>query len=204
MFIQPQSESLWHWLYTNAPAAWISAVVATTALVASLKLGKRPKRLVVRELRTVTFLAVGPVLRRRIAMTIDGKSITDPRLIGYEIYNEGSDPIQNAALTITLPASTVVLSANARPSECPAKCESGEPENLVEVSIPYLNPYREHKQLVHLLIFVDGDTRPAKASGGGEGWSVRYSPLPGRKQLRKLFIIRSRWAWPPASSLSST
>jgi hypothetical protein len=122
-------------------------------------------------------------------MTIDSTPITDPRLIGYEIYNEGSDPIQDAALTITLPAGSVVLGANPRPSECPAKCEGGESENLVKVSIPYLNPYREHKQLVHLLIFVDGDTRPAKASGGGEGWSVRYSPLPGRKQMRKLFII---------------
>jgi hypothetical protein len=189
MIDQAQPESLWHWLYTNAPAAWISAFVATAALVATLNFRKRPKRVVVRELRTISFFAVGPVLRRRIAVTIDGTAITDPRLIGYEIYNEGSDPIQNVALTIALPIGAVVLGANPRPSECPAKCERGESENLVNVSVPYLNPYREHKQLVHLLVFVDGDTRPAKASGGGEGWSVRFSPLPGRKQMRKLFII---------------
>lgn len=137
----------------------------------------------------VSFLNVGPALRSRIAITFDGKPISDPRVIGYEIYNEGSDTIENAAFTITLPAGAVVLSAATVPDECESKGEAGAPENIVRVSIPYLNPFHVHKQLVRLLVFVDGETRPARVAGSGEGWSVRYSPLPGRKQMRKLYLI---------------
>ena len=34
-------------------------------------------------------------------------------------------------------------------------------------------------------MLADGETTPVEVNGSGEGWSVRYSPLPSQKQMRK-------------------
>jgi hypothetical protein len=186
MMTQAPPETVWHWLYTNAPAAWISAIAAVTTLVV-LQLRKRPKRVVVREFPSISFLRALPSMKHRIKTTFDGKPADALSMVGYEIHNEGSDPIKNAEFTLVLPPQAVVLGASIGPHDSEPKCEFTD--NLVTVSLPYLNPFHEHKQLITLLIVADGETSHAKVNGGGEGWSVRFSPLPGRRQMKKLYLV---------------
>lgn len=130
----------------------------------------------VRELPSVSFVHVEPAMRHRITTTFDGRSISALTVIEFELYNEGSEHIQNAALTVTLPAGTSVLQAHLYPRDSGPKCAVGE-DNLINVLLPYMNPFRDHKQLLRLMILADGETRPTQIKGSGEGWSVRYSPL---------------------------
>jgi hypothetical protein len=187
MIDQPQSE-FWHWLYTNAPAAWIAALVATVSLILVQVRRHRPKRLVVRELPSVSFLNVAAGMRHRITTTFDDRQINALVAVAYDVYNEGSDPIRNAAFTLALPRGAFVLNAAIRPRDSEPICEWTGADNLVKVSLPYVNPFREHKQLLRLLVLADGETHEATISGSGEGWSVRYVPLPGPGYARKLQI----------------
>lgn len=183
---QAHSESLLHWLYTNAPAAWISALIALALF--ALQLRKRPRRIVVRELPSASFVHVEPSLRHRITTAFDGHPINTLMVAAFELYNEGSEHIQNAALTVILPAGTVVLQATVLPRDCGPKCEVGG-DNRVTLSLPYVNPFREHKQLFRLFVLADGETRHAKITGSGEGWSVRYSPLPDPRRMGRIHLI---------------
>src|ERR1017187_5624313 len=196
MIGQAESQPLHNWFYTNAPAAWIAATVAIAALITGQLRRRRPKRLVVREAHGLSLLSIRPGLRKRLTVAYDGHPINALSMAVFDIYNDGSDPIQKAALTVILPEGNVVLSAvivPSDPSDCESKCQSSG--NEVTVSLSYVNPFREHKQLFYLMMLFDGESRHAKVYGGGEGWSVRYSPLPGPRQRRKLYLV------PPAISI---
>jgi len=80
---QAQSESLFHWLYTNPPAAWITAVAAVVTLVVLLVRRQRPRRLVMRELPSVSFLSVDPAMHHRICNDIRWSTDQHSRCCGF-------------------------------------------------------------------------------------------------------------------------
>ncbi len=141
-----------------------------------------------RELPSASFVHVDPSMRNRITTLFNGRPINALTATFFELYNEGSEHIQNATVTVTLPVETIVLQATVLPRDCEPRCDFGS-DNRVTVSLPYVNPFREHKQLLRLFVLADGETRHAKINGSGEGWSVRYVPLPGPKQIRKSYMI---------------
>ena len=63
MIDQPAQDSLRHWLYTNAPAAWTSAVIAFSLFIWNLALRKRPKRLVIRENENISYTQLPKVFK---------------------------------------------------------------------------------------------------------------------------------------------
>jgi hypothetical protein len=74
--IDQASQDTWlHWLYTDAPAAWLSALAAFIAFVLALRSRKKPKRLVVREIRNSSLIRIWPSIRPKIKMTFDDQPI---------------------------------------------------------------------------------------------------------------------------------
>jgi hypothetical protein len=161
-------------------------LVAITLL--GLKFRKRPKRLVIREMPSITFMHALPIVRDRIKTTFEGHEIDALSMVTYELHNEGSETIRDATFVVTLPTGSKVLDAALKPPDPQRKCV-GNQDNIVRVSFPYLNPLQEHKQILQLMILADGETEHAKITGEGDGWSVRYVPLPGPKQLRRRLRI---------------
>jgi hypothetical protein len=128
---------------------------------------------VIREVRNSSLLHVPRGIRDRISITFDESRISEVGQIEAEIFNGGSETIQNPRFTLTLPEGAKILDALLTPNEGAPASVIGE--NFVEVRVNYLNPVREHNHRLTLSLLVDGDTAPVKATGSGEGWSVRYS-----------------------------
>ena len=96
--------------------------------------------------------------------------------IDYELFNEGSDVIQNPDFTFTFPTESIVLDVLLTPEDAAAalKIEA----NKVMVRLPYINPVREHRQRLTLSILVDGNPAKVRVAGSGVGWSIRHQGLP--------------------------
>jgi hypothetical protein len=193
--MQSPPDSWAHWLYTNAPAAWLSALIAILTCIVLLRSRKRPKRLVVREVASSSLVRVWPGVRRKIKISFDDKPITTLGQVDYEMFNEGSEVIQNPKLTLALPPQSVVLDVLLKPEESGAELKIDT--NRVSIYLPYMNPVREHRQTLSLSVLVDGDPSEVKITGAGEGWSVRHRPLPTRKQefLRTLSLSLFGLVW---------
>jgi hypothetical protein len=179
--VQGQSESWIHWLYTNAPAAWISSIIAIVTCFVLLTTRKRPNRLVVRELRSSSLVRVWPTVRNQIKMTFNEQPVSTLAQADAEIFNEGSDVIDRPTFTLSLATGSKVLGAIVVPAEFGAQVDIEG--STVTITLPYLNPAREHGQLLKLSVLADGDTDQIIVSGNGKGWSVRHSALPSRKEL---------------------
>jgi len=186
MLQQNQSQTWWHWLYTNAPAAWTSAIVAVVTLLLVLRTRRRPRRIVIREVSRSSLIGIWPNVRKSIRITFGGEPINTLGQIDVEIFNEGSDFIDQLTLNLILPTETRILGTHTDPEEANAQCQVDK--NRLSVRLPHLNPYHEHRQILSLSVLIDGPTNPLKIRGGGQGWSLRYQPLPTQKQER-----RSQW-----------
>ena len=187
MIIQGQPET--HWFSTNAPAAWFAATVSFFSLLYVLRSRKKPKKLVVREVRNSSLINIWPGVRPKIKMTFCDKPIGTLGQVDGDIFNEGSGTIQNPTFTLTLPSESRVLDILITPDDFGAK-PTLEGEKLT-LALPYLNSVREHGEVLKLSVLVDGKTEPIKISGGGEGWSVRYRALvnPRRQRLVNAIVL---------------
>jgi hypothetical protein len=199
MLAQNPSETWWHWLYTNAPAAWTSAIVATITLLLVLRTRKRPRRVVVREVSRSSLIRIWPGVRKNIRITFSGDPINTLGQIDVEIYNEGSEFIEQPALSLVLPDETRILGSHTEPEEANAQCQMEK--NRLSVRLPHLNPLHEHRQVVSLSVLVDGPITPLRITGGGQGWSIRHRPLPTAKQRHRALVANS--AFPIAVMITS-
>lgn len=180
MSLQSQQDTWWHWLYTNAPAAWISALIALTSLLVVLKKRKRAKRIVIQEVSRSSLIRIWPTVRRKIQITFDSRTISTLGQIDLELFNEGSEFIDTPELILTLPEGTRVLDTHTSPEDATVECQIEQ--NKVSVRLPYLNPLQEHHQMIRLSLLVDGSTAPVRVAGGGQGWSLRHCRLPSPKR----------------------
>jgi len=174
--MQSPADTWWRWFYTNAPAAWMSAVVAITTLIYVLRTRKRPRRLVVREAAKSSLVRIWTSVREKIGITFEGRSIKTLGQIDFELLNEGSEVIQRPVVTFTLPDETRILDTHTAPEELQAERQMESCK--VTVKLPYVNPFHDHRQVISLSVLVDGPTSPVKVAGAGEGWSVRHKRLP--------------------------
>lgn len=182
MVLQAESNSLQHWMSTNAPAAWIAAAVSLTAFL--LQLRKRPRRLVLIERGTTSLTRVPDFKTHKVEIKFDDRAVKSLALARYDLHNEGTDPISDATFNLEYPAGSIIVHAALGPTIFEKKCWKAT-DNKLTVTIPYLNSIRDHKQELSLFVMVDGQADHAKVSGGGEGWSLRLSPLPTDKQVRR-------------------
>lgn len=115
-------------------------------------------------------------------MTFEGKAINSLGQIDLEVFNEGSEVIQNPTFVIALPKTSEILEVLLTPQD-------GGPtrtfeKNNATISIQYFNPVREHSHVLSVSILVDGETAPIKVIGAGEGWSIRHVQLPSKEQVK--------------------
>jgi hypothetical protein len=182
MPIQNAPDSLTRWFFTNAPAAWISAVVAISTLVYVLSSRKKASRIVVRETRNTTLVTIWPSVRENIELLYLGHKIDTLAQIDLDIFNQGSEVIHRPSLAVALPSGSRVLGTRLIPEDDGAYRQvEGAKVTLI---LPYINPVAQHEHIWTLSILADGDTERITISGGGEGWSVQHSPLPTSEQLR--------------------
>jgi hypothetical protein len=182
MLIQNAQNGWSQWFYTNAPAAWFSAVAAVTTLAFVLRSRKKPNRIVVREISNGSLVSIWPSVRDKITVAFQGRPIQKLGQVDVEIFNEGSEVIKKPAVEIALQRGSTILDLLLFPPD---------PENQIQVNankvvllLPHLNPFREHKQIVKVSILLDGDADQVEINGDGEGWSTRHLPLPNARQLR--------------------
>jgi hypothetical protein len=94
------SETWFHWFYTNAPAAWLSAFLATASLIFVLKARAKPRRVVIREVGRSSLVRIWPGVRKKIKMTFDGNNIEALGQIDIDVSNCGSQVIQQPEFTV--------------------------------------------------------------------------------------------------------
>lgn len=169
------------WLYTNAPAAWISAVVAFVSFVVLLISRKKPKRLVVKDMSSLSMVRIRPKIKKRISLSFDGTVVKSLGQVELQIFNEGSEEIKQPSLTVELPKESKIINVEITPQESRREiigCKT-------IISFDYINPFRDHKQIYNVSILADGEIDPVKISGSGEGWSTRHISFPTNKQMRR-------------------
>lgn len=177
--LQSQPDTFFHWFYTNAPAAWMSALIAVVTCLLVIRSKKKPRRIVVREVSNTSLVRIRPEVRHKIKMSFEDRPIKTVGQIEAEIFNEGSDVIHSPAFVLTVPPDSVVLDVLLTPSHL--RPTSDIDGNRITITLPYLNPICEHSEMVKLSLVVDGETTVG-VSGSGEGWSVRYLPLANPKR----------------------
>lgn len=184
------SEQLSQWLYTNAPAAWISAAVAAFSLLFVVITRKKPRRLVMRELGSSSLVNIQRHVRKRILVLFDDAQVANLSQIDIEMFNQGTEAISNPIVRIELPAKTKVINVAIDPP-----MESADVQifgSAVVVKLPYINAYKDHGEIRVLSVLADGAAEPIIVRGNGEGWSVRHLPLPSkiavRRQLRFMTV----------------
>jgi len=181
MILQSSSDTFSRWLYTNAPAAWISALIAVASLLFVLRSRKKPGRIVVKEVRNTSVVIIHESIRHRVAVKFDDREVQALAQVELEVFNEGSETIQNAKFLLQFPKQCKVLYATMSPPQPnPALKITNQ---TVEVSLSYLNAFNPHKQLVKLSVLADGETTPMTISGSGAGWSVRHAIRAARKNF---------------------
>ena len=175
------------WFYSTAPAAWTTALIAVGTLIFNYIRRRRPSRILIREIQNSSLLSVPDVIRDEIEVTFEKRPIQQVGEIFVQIFNDGSETIRQPKFFLTLPQNANILAAHAfRP--CEGQLKYAIKGNTVGLTLDFLNPVREHKHRLAVVILADGDTKNVTATGSGEGWSVRYEPLPSTTRQMKIGI----------------
>jgi hypothetical protein len=187
--IQSAHDDWIRWFYSNAPAAWISALIAVLSLLYVLRTKRKPRRLVIREMGKSSLIRISPSVRGKINISFAGVPIGALGQIDIDVFNAGSEAIQQAEFAIVLPEETAILDAHVAPEDTKANLQTEE--NKLTIRLPYLNSFTEHRQVLTLSILVDGKTSPIRVRGAGDGWSVLHLTLPSRRRdlLREITYL---------------
>lgn len=175
-----------HWMYSNAPAAWISAFAAIATLLYVLSNRIKPQKIIVREVGKSSLTQIWPNVRAKITMAFAGNKIGELGQIDLDILNAGSKVIQNSQIELTLPQHTTILDVHATPGSSSQAFTIDK--NSLLMKFDWLNPFHEHKQVVAVAVLVDGAIGPVTISGMGEGWSCRHEKLQPRNNMRSRFV----------------
>lgn len=180
MMQAPPSDNWLHWIYTNAPAAWISALIATISLLVVLRSRKKPRRIVVKELRNSSVVTIDESIRTRVAVKFDDKPVNSLAQVEIEMFNEGSEAIKEAPVKLTFPNGCRLLNASLSPAQANHRIKFADP-HTIEMYLSHLNSFAQHKEVISVSVLADGKTTPIIAEGSGVDWSVRRTTLPAGK-----------------------
>ncbi len=180
-------ESFRDWLFSDAGAGWVFGILAIiVAIVRDIRRKRRPSIITVTETDRTSLVRVRPMVGERIEVTFDGAKIANLGLVEIEMVNNGEKVIRGAHIALRFSESTKPLEARrlSEQNDADLSSEMTGP-NEVTVSIPYLNPYREHQHVARLQIIVDGEPKLIGLRGDGEGWSARLTDWAGPVSLRR-------------------
>ncbi len=192
------------WFYTNAPAAWLSATVAIIMLLYTLWNRKRPNKIIVRLTAASSLISVWREIKEKTRITFNDQVVNSLGKLDLIIFNNGSEVIKDISLTLNTFSDSVALDVLVKPFSLgvTTSIEGG----TIKFNIPYLNPKREHDQIIEISVLLDGQADPIKVLGGGQGWSVEYQPLLTKTELLRsstlqiygciaLFVITIFYGW---------
>lgn len=165
--------------FWKSGAGWIACAITVGLFVLKAWMDrKRPQKVVCRQYRTTSLVSVQKSVGQRIKVSLDDKVVRNLSLIEFTMFNSGDSIIKDINVKFKFHAKTQVLDLLARESR---KMTDGflvthaiiEP-NVVEVIVPYLNSFSEHRHKIALAILCDGNVEGVETIGGGVGWSTEY------------------------------
>jgi hypothetical protein len=133
---------------------------------------KWPNKVRVREIDTVSFLDIAPSMRPRVVATFDGKPVQRLAQIEYSITSTCSDVLKDILLEVDFPNDTAILAADV--DGVPANASVRKPDQIT-ITIPFLNSYKHHHEIVIVKVLCDGKVSKTKVTGRGPGWSVSHT-----------------------------
>ena len=178
-----------NWFFSDAGAGWVLGIVSLLGSLIGflwmIRNKSRPKVVVCRELDRISLLRISKSAKEKISIKFNKKTIQDLSQLRLEIYNDGSDFVEDVKLEIILEENTSILEASfiVDPKNFESQMETKG--NCAEIIIPFLNPIAHHKQKIIVSIVCDGDPGKIKIVGGGKGWSVFQIPLLSPKEQEK-------------------
>ena len=173
------------WLFSEAGAGWTFGIVSTTAFIISLRRHARPPRLVARETYHASLVRVREEIRNAIEVRFRGHVITDLGHVGFQLSNSGSAPIKDALIRVRFSRETKILDAGPSERDPVPRCTVVPLDNEVSISIPYLNPVRDHSHNLSFSVLVSGPTQIDAVIGAGEGWSAQLVSAPTWRQATR-------------------
>jgi hypothetical protein len=170
------------WVLSSAGAGWVFGLVSLLVLVAKWVRDRSEQKLICSEGFHFVIASAGG----RIGVTYDGKPVKRLAAASFDVTNAGLNPIKNIVLRLVFPAESVVLGAlcENHPRTVDRQNTAEWAGNGLTIKVPYLNPYEAHRDRIHILAMVDGETEGATVIGGGEGWSLAKRRLPSRVQVK--------------------
>jgi len=183
------SASFLDWFSSQTVSAWIVAACSIAGLMITLFIRKRPQRVVCREITKTSLVRIRESAKKKIVIFFKDKPVENLAQLETEIYNAGTEVIENIELTFKYPEGTKILDV---PEITPNDIEVEIKDHQVQVKIPYLNPLRQHKHKPRVTMVVDGTVDNVQVIGGGKGWSTRQITFPTQRQLKfrlKLSVV---------------
>lgn len=177
---------IYSWFASDAGAGWVFGILSLAVLIYTRRRDLRSTRIVVREIRRIEPISVGPSVKDKIKILFNGREISQLGQIDLEIWNEGKDTISSPCLAVEVPDDLEILDGELVGS---GTASVAFEKNTAKLTFEYLNAFKEHKQVERLLLIVDGNIERIKITGGGEGWSVRHERLPTKAQEKKMRMI---------------
>lgn len=177
------------WLFSEAGAGWVFGFVSLAALVVAVFNRKKPNRLVVNEVRKIKLANVKKQVGGKVKITYDSKPVEDLGQLEFEIFNEGTNTIKEPEISCFLSENTQILDTSIISSTGNFPSENHTDGHKTTIKFPYVNPYREHRHVIKLLINFNGQAEITRFEGTGEGWSVRHKPSWTSRQEQRAMIV---------------
>lgn len=177
------------WLFSAAGAGWAVGIVAIIGLLYTYLVGKRPNRLICKEVSRTSLVKIRKEVRDKIDVSFNNNPVKNLAQVEMYIFNKGSEVIRDILLTVKFLKNTRILATSFEviPENLAVTTDSIE-SNQIKIKIPFLNPIRPHKHRIRLNMLCDGDIEKYKVIGSGEGWSVQSLRFPSKKES-----IKSYW-----------
>jgi hypothetical protein len=103
------------WLSTNAPAAWITAIVALGGLIYSLWKRDSPKKAVIKQMYASNSVTVWDEIRDKVSVYYDENKVHNIYRIDFELFNNGSQQIMDLDIQLIFPQGDKILAYRMNP-----------------------------------------------------------------------------------------
>ena len=168
----------------NDPKLWQATTAVSAIAMPLVTFGltewwrkKKPQHIICKVIQRGSMLKLSKEARSKLDIKYNSTPIFNLSYVTVKVWNAGDQPITSPTITLTFSEGTKILDSNCdTPSkyvgeDYPIRLESdGE---TAKVTLPFLNPYKDHKHALNLTFHCDGDLSLVRFTGGGVGWSIK-------------------------------
>lgn len=171
-----------HWLFTDAGAGWLAALVALAALVWQFLSRKVAEKLVFKETINQSLLIISREVEEKISITFNTTPVKQLSQLQAEITNSGSEVIRDATITVRIPHLIQLLDILVTDASGYQDFKTTPNNKEIKITIPFLNPMKPHHHIIRALFVIDGDLEGLKILGTGAGWSLRHETIEAQER----------------------